>query len=475
MQQWVAATVLAILPLLIAVSYATIAFQQQTSNQQALVDEMDHLANHNSGLSANVRELVRIARQYLLLQDDSFLALYKQKALALHDNVVMLEKQLSDPGNGQRLGTISTLVEEVFELLHDPDLTFDVLSTQLRLLVDYSEQLSSSISLYRQHAIRSSERDFNRIVEQLFWLTVLALPGTFLLLLVGAFMVSRPIWRLSQAIKGLGRQQWHEPIRISGPADLVALGENLEWMRQQVHASERQKTAFIQHVTHELKTPLAGIIEAGNLLIEEVPGPLCAEQKPVLDILCTNARNLQGLIDQLLNYNAVSHGIMTRSGSVDIAAMCEAIKNGLETANPDKVIAWEFRGFPHRVNSDARLVEMILKNLLGNAFQFSRSPGRITVSWGLDDHSWYLTVADEGPGIEADEIEHIFTPFYKGRTGRQDAVPKNGIGLAVVRESVNLLKGQIVVDSAQDQGAIFRLRFPVESITDSSEATRKSP
>lgn len=463
LQQWAAATVLAIIPLLLAVSYAAIALQQQTTAQHQLVQEMDMLTSRNSALSGNVRELVRFARQHLLLRDDSFLALYQQKAEALNENVRMLQAQLPESESLQLLETINFTATQVQQLLGDPQLTPTTLTPPLQSMVEYSDRLTQEVNQYRREAIGAAERDFSRIVDQLFLLTVLALPGTFLLMLIGAFMVSRPIWRLSQAIKGLGKQQWDKPIIIAGPADLVALGENLEWMRQQVFASDRQKKAFIQHVTHELKTPLAGIIEAANLLHDGVPGPLHPKQEPVLDILCSNALNLQDLIQQLLNYNAVSHGMMTRLGAVDIGRMCEGIRHGLETANPARTIDWQFSGSPQEIDTDARLLEMILKNLLGNAFQFSASTGRIRVSWAEQSDHWQLCVADNGPGIDADEIEHIFTPFYKGRTGRQHAVPKNGIGLAVVRESVNLLNGHIEVESSPGNGAVFRLVFPTAS------------
>ncbi|KJS04090.1 MAG: hypothetical protein VR73_15485 [Gammaproteobacteria bacterium BRH_c0] len=461
LQQWAAATVLAIIPLLLAVSYAVLALQQQTSAQQRLVEQMDLLSSRNSSLSGNVLELVRIARQYQLLRDESFMVLYRQKAEALDEQKRLLQVQLPEAASNQVLETISVTAGQVLQQLSDPQLTPAALAPALQSLVEYSDQLTQMVNQHRRAALGNAEREFSRIVDQLFLLTVLALPGTFLLMLIGAFMVSRPIWRLSQAIKGLGKQQWDQPIAIPGPADLVDLGQNLEWMRQQVVASDRQKKAFIQHVTHELKTPLAGIIEAASLLHDEVPAPLHPGQKPVLDILSNNARNLQDLIQQLLNYNAVSHGMMTHLGAVAIGDMCEAIRHNLETANPGRDIHWEFSGSPSQIETDARLLDMILKNLLGNAFQFSADSSCIRVSWAVEDSCWQLTVADQGPGIDADEIEHIFTPFYKGRSGRQLAVPKNGIGLAVVQESVNLLNGQIKVDSKPGHGTVFRLVFPL--------------
>ncbi|MFA5495865.1 MAG: HAMP domain-containing sensor histidine kinase [Porticoccaceae bacterium] len=468
LQQWAGATILAVIPLLVAVSYAAIALQHQTSAQRRLVQDMDELISRTAALGENTRDLVRSARQYLLLRDDSFLELYRQKTQAMDGMVEVLQGAMPEPDNRRHLLEMRAMAMEVGSLMAADLITPEELSPRIQLLTEHTDALLERTAGYRRAALRKGEMDFNRIVDQLFLFTLMALPGTFLLMIVGTFMVSRPIWRLSQAIKGLGRQQWDAPIHVGGPADLVALGESLEWMRQQVLAGDRQKMAFIQHVTHELKTPLAAIIEAGNLLQEGVAGDLNGEQSAVLGILRSNARNLEELIQQMLNYNAVSHGMMTHLMPVDIRSLCESIRSGLETAAPGKIVHWHIVGDPPRVASDARLLEMILKNLVGNAFYFSASPGEITVTWAVEGDHWLLAVIDRGPGIDADEFEHIFTPFYKGLRGRLDTAPRNGIGLAIVHESVKLLGGKIDVESAPGMGATFRLTLPFYDLEEST-------
>ncbi len=464
LQQWAGATLLAILPLLVAVSYAAVALQEQTRSQRQLVQRMDALASNSAALADTLREMVRSARQYQLLRDPSFLALYGHKREALRTHGGALQGLLAEDGRGDRLlADIAVTADEVHQLLAAvPALTSEQLTEPLRRLVALGDHLTQNVDRLRGAAVQEGEANFSRIFEQLLLFTMLALPGTLLLLIIGTYRVSRPIWRLSQAIRALGQQQWQTPIAISGPADLVALGDNLEWMRQQVEASDRQKNAFIQHVTHELKTPLAAIIEAGNLLRDGVPAPPRVEQLPVLEILTANARNLNNLIQQLLNYNAVSHGLVTHCAAVDIRQLCENCRHSLAAAEPDKVVGWSLAGDGDQVHSDPRLLEMIVRNLLGNAFQFCSSPGVIEVEWRLLDDGWRLRVTDNGPGIDSDELEAIFTPFYKGRTGLRHRVPKNGIGLAIVKDSVALLKGSIRVVSTPGQGATFELHFPLQ-------------
>jgi len=474
LQQWALAAVLAIIPLLAAVSYAVLSLEQQTREQQALVQELDSLSTHTSALLENLRELVRAARQYQLLKDEAFLEQYRQKNVALGRLAAQLQDLLpaapivveNEKTQGSLSKIISHLVNiqataaEVGDLLVS-EVSGEALAARSQVLVATADELVKDGNFYRQLALQRGEENFNHIVDQLYMLAVLALPGTILMMVIGSLMVSRPIWRLSQAIKAFGRHQWDQPVRINGPADLVALGENLEWMRQQVLASDRQKTAFIQHVTHELKTPLAAIIEAASLLEDGVAGSLDEDQQIVLDILRGNARHLGELIQQLLNYNAVSHGMVTHTATVNIRQLCDAIRRDLETASPDKQVQWQLEGTSDMMRCDARLLEMILRNLIGNAFRFSPAGGIVEVLWSCDDRYWRLEVADCGPGIAADELEAIFTPFYCGRASRQDATPRNGIGLAIVDEAVRLLHGRIEVRSQPGQGARFWLECPL--------------
>ncbi|MDZ7810945.1 MAG: histidine kinase dimerization/phospho-acceptor domain-containing protein [Arhodomonas sp.] len=89
---------------------------------------------------------------------------------------------------------------------------------------------------------------------------------------------------------------------MSGPQDLQAVGERLEWLRRRLIELEMTKTRFLRHVSHELKTPLTAIRESGQLLGDEVTGPLNAEQREIITILDDSGRRLQTLIEDLLQF-----------------------------------------------------------------------------------------------------------------------------------------------------------------------------
>lgn len=461
LQQWALATLLAVLPLLVAVGYAVFSLQQQTDQRTATMQRFDRLTETTGRLLDDVHEQVRVARKYLLLRDQTFLELFRQKNGRVRDTLSTLESLSPEPQWRTILSTLRSETDLLERYLSDIEAAQEEnVHLMVQALLLSSDELDSSVAAVRRTTLRQGEQDFTRIVDRLFLITMLTLPGTFLLMILGTFIVSRPIWRVSVAIRRLGKQQWEEPIRVRGPADIVALGENLEWMRQQVCASEEQKTAFIQHVTHELKTPLAAIIEAASLMRDEITGPLQSGQREVLDILFSNARQLEDLIQKLLNYNAVSHGIMAEAQPVDLRVLCAALRHQLEMSDVNKRLSWSIEGNPSTIVSDPRLLEMILANLLSNAFHFTDTGGSITVSWKGTAEGWQLRVADTGAGIEADELDQIFVSFYRGSNTRHSSRRGNGIGLAIVKASTELLQGEITVQSRKAEGTVFELFFP---------------
>lgn len=461
LQQWVAATILSVLPLLLAVSYAGLSLQQQNRSQRALLERVDRVSAEAGAVAEHIKEMVRLSRQYALLREPSFLDLYRQKADAMATSVDSLRPMLDDRESQVTLAALPGTAKEIERALFEAGGSSQSLSVSLQLLVSLGEGIAKQTEAYRHRALMEGEQAFNRIIRQLTVLTALALPGTLGLMIIGNYMVSRPLWRLSQAIQRLAEQDWEVPIEIEGPEDLAALGRNLEWMRKQIISSERQTMAFIQHVTHELKTPIAAIIEAGSLLDEEVPGPLTSRQRSILTVLRTNARNLEHLIEQLLNYNTVSHGLLTRLEVVDIQALCEATRARLEASKPNKRPRWDISGPSRVVRSDPRLLEMILTNLVNNAFQFIPNGGDIVIHWELGAHEWRLTVADNGPGIAPDEMAHIYTPFFSGANDSRERGAQTGMGLSIVLECVHLLNGRIDTRSSPGSGAAFILHFPM--------------
>lgn len=459
-QQWISATLLALLPLVGAVVYASHYLSKQAQIQRDMVVSIDRLNNMDAHLSSQITDIDRSARQYILLRTDKFYELFEQNIENFDQLQTQLAQELSAPQTVAALNettvAVRTLLIDDIDIPIDQDQVFALLqqaNSQIRLV-------NAAVDEQVQKTLDRSELEFKSAMQQLVLIGVLAVPGTVLLVIMSSVAVARPVWRMVHAVRRMGNGHWQEPFNIGGPKDLRSLGHSLEWMRHRLDTTEKQKQAFLRHITHELKTPLAAIMEAGSLLRDEIPGPANAEQQQVIHILMSNADNLQALIQQLLNYNAVAHGMLNTQASVDVLSLCHKIRAKLVESRPHSQVQWSIGGEPRTIRTDPQAIDMILRNLLSNAHDFSPKTGKVEVSWGVKSSHWWLRVADDGPGLDLQEQENIFKPFYQGKARRRGPLKGTGLGLAIVQECVAQLRGKIDVESDRS-GATFILRFPV--------------
>lgn len=461
-QQWISATLLALLPLVSAVTYAFHYLSQQAQIQRDMVVSIDALNTIDARLGAQITDIERSARQYLLLRNPKFFDLFEQNVSNFNRHQTVLLDHLPE---GVAIRELSDTITEVQQLLfHDIDTAIEQepVFALLHTANAQARVLSGEVDDQVQRLLARSDQQFKQAMQQLMLIGVLAIPGTVLLVVLSSVAVARPVWRTVHAIRRLGHGHWQEPIVIGGPADLRSLGASLEWMRNRLETSEKQKQAFLRHVTHELKTPLAAIMEAGSLLRDEVPGKVNLGQRQVVQILMANADNLQALIQQLLNYNAVAHGMLNADAEVDVGSMCHKIRAKLIDSRPSSQIRWAISGAPDTIRTDPQAIEMILSNLLSNAHDFAPESGKVVVCWGQEVDSWWLTVADNGPGLSENEREQIFKPFFQGKARRRGPLKGTGLGLAIVQECVTHLHGSTEVISGGD-GTEFMLSFPLRN------------
>lgn len=281
-----------------------------------------------------------------------------------------------------------------------------------------------------------------------------------LLALAFGLWLARPFKRLESAVVGLGENRLDEPIRIAGPVDVRALGRRLEWLRLRLLELDADKSRFLRHVSHELKTPLAALREGVALLEEGVAGSLSEGQREVARILKQNTAVLQAQIEDLLRFNAAAFDarqLVRRS--VDLKALvadCVARQR----------LQWQARQLAVRVEGesviaevDAEKLDMALGNLLSNAIRFSPLRATIRLSVSRLPGRACIDIVDEGPGVAAADRARVFEPFYRGEVQPADAPRGSGIGLSIVHELITAHGGQIELQ-AGGPGAHFHIELP---------------
>ncbi len=403
--------------------------------------------------------LERPLKQYIVLKNPELIELFNQKLIdfkATQSHILQspLLNKLALKQLASTFGELNQHLSQMVKAVETEDANRVAMDKPYEWLANISDIVDNAIN----DNLRNSQQDLKTAELHIVLLGSLVVPLSILLFVYSLKSITRPVQSLSRAINLLGRGRWQDPINIVGPLDLTILGQRLEWMRRQLKESDEQKKLILRHVTHELKTPLSAIMEAASLLRDEIPGQINEKQAHVLDILKVNSETLNNLIATMLSYNTALVKQSTFTEELDLQELVSPLIKELSQSH--KQIEWQIPDKGLVISTDRQRVEMILRNLFSNAIYYSKEVAKINVDWKQNDSNWYLSVKDNGLGIEESELEKVFEPFYQGNSQRQSAVKGSGIGLAIVKECVETMQGEISVTSELNQGTEFTISFP---------------
>jgi len=295
-----------------------------------------------------------------------------------------------------------------------------------------------------------------RLMQQVVLAIVIAVTLAFAL----GIWLARPFGRLESAIAGLGENQLSEAIDIPGPSDVRRVSQRLEWLRLRLTELDEDKSRFLRHVSHELKTPLAALREGVALLEDGVTGELNASQREVARILHQNTLALQRQIEALLNFNAAAfEARQLNRRPTELLALLEAQAEAQRLQWRARGLAVSVQGTPLTVPVDAGKLGTAIANILSNAIRFSPPGGTIRMAVSEGPGVARIDIADTGPGIAQADRARVFEPFYRGERQPDDAAPGTGIGLSIVREYVAAHGGQVALLS-DGAGTVLRIEIP---------------
>ncbi|MBQ8826005.1 MAG: HAMP domain-containing histidine kinase [Oscillospiraceae bacterium] len=270
-------------------------------------------------------------------------------------------------------------------------------------------------------------------------------------------MVDRPTKRITDAGKKITDGDFS--VRIESFGDNYAyesfnsIIDCFNKMAQELGSVETLRTDFIANVSHELKTPLAVIQNYGTMLQAQN----LSDEKRIeyAKGITDNSRRLASLITNILKLNKLENQqIFPVSERFDLSEqLCQSLLQFEEI--------WEQKGIDIEtdiedsiyIDSDSELLSLVWNNLLSNAFKFTENGGTVSVVLTADDNSAQIRISDTGCGISAETGAHIFEKFYQGDTSH--AMHGNGLGLALVKRVVDIMQGEITVESEVGKGSTF--------------------
>ena len=238
----------------------------------------------------------------------------------------------------------------------------------------------------------------------------------------------------------------------------ASLEERVEQRTAQLKFANQQLEAFSYSVSHDLRSPLSVIDGFSNLLEKSItqpgPAPLAERSQHYLARIRAGVRQMGELIDAMLLLAQVTRASL-RCEAVDLSAQAEAVLQGFQEREPDRVARWQVT--PRLVvQGDSQLLGQVLDNLLGNAWKFTsgRADTRISVGQetGFEGETVFF-VRDNGAGFDMSYAAKLFGAFQ--RLHAQNEFPGTGIGLATVQRIIERHGGRVWADSVPDQGATF--------------------
>jgi len=312
------------------------------------------------------------------------------------------------------------------------------------------------------HEVETLQQEEYQAEKLLFALGSTCLPLTVILVFALTRWITRPIKQLNRGINILGQGDFATEIEVNGPDDLAFLGRRLNWLREKLAMYEQEKNKFASHISHELKTPLASIHEAAELLGDGVVGPVTERQREVIAILRKNCGVLKKLIENLVALTmAQAEKSCLQISDFDLEALVQEAITDHKPAiiNNTLTLTTAIDHLPLR--ADRQRLKTAIDNLLSNAIKYTPSGGTITISGLSVDGHVRLDIHDSGPGIAEGERERIFSPFFQGSEANcRSHVKGTGLGLAIAREYVAAHNGSLELARLDEPGTCFRITLP---------------
>ncbi len=289
------------------------------------------------------------------------------------------------------------------------------------------------------------------------WMALSSFVGMALLASVFTNWLASPIRKLTTYVQQLGRKERPPTPKLRG-SEARTLGEAFEHLRDKLEGRQYVE-GYVRTLTHEMKSPIAAIKGAAELLQEDAM-PIEKRTRFLQNIHAETTR-MQNVIDRLLALSSVENrkalddattldlSMLANAVADAYGAALEAHAHSLEMSTPAD--AW--------VRGESVLLEMALGNLLQNAIDFSPPGGRIWVDVSQSTNGVRLDVCDEGPGVPEYALKKAFDHFYSLQ--RPDSGKKSsGLGLCLVREIMELHGGMASIHNRSEGGTCARLQFP---------------
>ncbi len=226
---------------------------------------------------------------------------------------------------------------------------------------------------------------------------------------------------------------------------------------------EQIKSELVSMVSHEVRSPLNSVLAQMKVIVDELAGPVSPKQKEILGRASEKIKSLLCLSTELLDLASIESGLVSQEKErLDLSEIIEDQVEFHRAGALEKQIELELEPLPvlPPVMVNRRNMEEVLSNLIGNAVKYTPEGGKASVSACLENGYVKVDVRDNGLGIPSEDLEKIFSPFYRVKNEKTRYIIGTGLGLAIVKSIIEAHNGFIRVDSELDRGSDFQFHIP---------------
>jgi two-component system sensor histidine kinase GlrK len=470
-----------LIALIVAVNFYTLSqLHQLTVLSEAILTTDAASIQEEKRLLRILLAQVRSAEKFVLFQDK---ASYNQLIEGDNDfeaSVGRVAALATSPQEQDLLGRIRNLHAQYIASLMPEALRRPTAGKDRAEMSDGITAAVNELIRLREEAIAqktASARDQSALAARVVrWLTFGGIGLAIFLAYLHARSVSRPLKKLAQELRLVGKGEFQRYLDIQSPEEVGELSRAFNWMASRLAKLDEMKADFIAHISHELRTPLTAIREGTTLLWEEIPGPLTASQREVVNVVGSHSERLYRFLSSVLDLSKMEAGMMeyVRVPS-DLVALLNGSAQTVQLTAQRKGIRLEIICPPvlPLLCLDEGRMQQALDNLLSNAMKFTSEGGLVRVAVAFreeegaagDDRWVEVRVSDTGAGIPPEEIDRIFNKFYQSPHHQSQRERGTGLGLAIARHIVEAHGGRIWVESQLGQGSVFIILLPAHEYT----------
>lgn len=436
-------------PFGILVYYATNELVEQSTQGRLLAQQALEVTRRGQQLERLAEDITRSVRQYQIVAKPEI-----QERLNQY-----LEDYSSQLSVHSFLLTNSDLYTQITQLLAEIDQSNP---EQVGFLLGMTREVNQQVDLVLDEKLKALNETAQKTQAQLSSLAIVLLCLEALLILFFSFTITRPVKRIAERIQALGTGEEYLGHKVGGPDELVELEQQLDWLTERLAEVEKEKQRFLRHMSHELKTPLTTLREGSDLLADQITGELNNNQMEIAQLLQSNSRQLQSLIEQLLDYNRLHQNEPVNLHQVNLLPVLHEALEPYKLLLEQKRISVTLPQQDQLCYTDRAMIIRILGNLVSNAALYGDPGGQLRIKTELRSEQFCIEVINDGPTIPENDIPHLFTPFYQGQNRRLGPVKGSGIGLSIVRDAADSLGAEVALVTNSDEQVGFRICLPAK-------------